>query len=136
MIVTMEWLERYISIKKECEDIKNRIDELDGWKGHGFSENPTHSTSNEGLDRIIIKREQLYKKYLKKLSKGQAVVLEIEAFLEGVKDPGTRTIIRLKYIDGYTWREVGDFLHLDYSACYRRVEAAIKNNNKNNKHLC
>ena len=132
MIVTMEWLGRYLAIKEEIKDIKARLDAMDGWKSPRLSDNPSHTSSNEGLDPIIIRREKLYQKYLEKLAEGYEVVLEIETFVEEVKDPMTRTIIRLKYIDGMTWREVGEAVDLDYSACYRRVEQVVKNSNANN----
>lgn len=132
MIVTMEWLGRYLAIKEEIKDIKARLDAMDGWKSPRLSDNPSHTSSTEGLDPIIIRREKLYKKYLEKLAEGCEIVLEIETFLEDVKDPLTRTIIRLKYIDALTWREVGEAVNLDYSACYRRVEQVVKNSNANN----
>lgn len=135
MIVTMEWLGRYLAIKEEIKDIKARLDAMDGWKSPRLSDNPSHTSSTEGLDPIIIRREKLYRKYLEKLAEGQGVILEIETFVEEVADPLARTIIRMKYIDGMTWREAGDLLHLDYSACHRRVEGALSNNNKNNKGL-
>ena len=121
MIVTMEWLGRYLAIKDEIKDIKARLDAMDGWKSPRLSDNPSHSSSNEGLDPIIIRREKFYRKYLEKLAEGQKIILEIEAFLEGVKDPETRTIIRIKYIDGLTWEEVGKVVHMHRTTCYRKV---------------
>lgn len=117
----MEWLERYLAIKDEIKDIKTRLDAIDGWKSPRLSDNPSHTSSNEGLDPIIIRREKLYRKYRDKVAEGQKTILEIEAFLEGVKDPETRTIIRLKYIDGLTWEEVGEAVHMHRTTCYRKV---------------
>ena len=121
MTITMEWLERYLAIKDEIKDIKTRLDAIDGWKSPRLSDNPSHTSSNEGLDPIIIRREKLYRKYRDKVAEGQKTILEIEAFLEGVKDPETRTIIRLKYIDGLTWEEVGEAVHMHRTTCYRKV---------------
>lgn len=135
MIVTMEWLGRYLAIKEEIKDIKARLDAIDGWKSPRLSDNPSHASSNEGLDPIIIRREKLYRKYLEKLAEAREVVYEIVVFLEGVKDPTTRNIIRLKYIDGLTWREVGNCLGLDHSACYRRVEEILSGSPHNNKEM-
>lgn len=135
MIVTIAWLERYLLIKEEIEDLRNRLKAVDGWKSPRLSPNPAHTESHEGLDPIVIRRDRVHKKYLEKIREGYELMLEIETFIEEVPDPLTRTIIRMKYIDGMTWREVGDLLHLDYSACHRRVEGALSNNNKNNKDL-
>lgn len=55
MIVTMEWLERYLAIKEEMKDIKARLDAIDGWKSPRLSDNPSHASSNEGLNPIIIR---------------------------------------------------------------------------------
>lgn len=127
MIVTMKWLERYLAIKDEIKDIESRLAAIDGWKTPKLSLNPMRTNSNEGLDELIIKRNKLYMKYLKKLSQGRKIVLEIEIFIEEVKDPLTRHIIRLKYIDGLSWREVGERVHLSHVSCYQKVKSVIKN---------
>lgn len=135
MIVTIAWLERYLLIKEEIEDLRNRLKAVDGWKSPRLSPNPAHTESHEGLDPIVIRRDRVHKKYLEKIREGYELMLEIETFIEEVPDPLTRTIIRLKYVDGLSWREVGDAVGLYYSACYRRVEQAIKNSNKSNSEV-
>ena len=133
MLVTMTWLERYLAILDELDDLETRIARIDGQGSQGFSPNPTRTFNIGGIDQLLVKREKLYKIYLKKLKRGREIVLEIEAFLEQVEDPMTRRIIRLKYIDGLTWRDVGDEVHMDPSSCYRKVKRDIKTCNKCNK---
>lgn len=135
MIVTMEWLGRYLAIKEEIEVIETRLDAIDGLKSLRLSDNPSHTSNNEGIDSLLIRRGDLYRKYLEKLAEAREVVYEIVVFLEGVKDPTTRNIIRLKYIDGLTWREVGNCLGLDHSACYRRVEEVLSGSPHNNREM-
>lgn len=105
----------------EIKDLKARLDAIDGWRSLELSPNPVHTNSISTLDEIIIKRDKLYREYLRKLNRSRAMVLEIEWFLDHIDDPVARTIIRLKYIDGLTWEEVGETIRLHRTTCYQKV---------------
>lgn len=136
MIVTEEWLGRYLEIKKDLDLLVDKLQALDGWKTPKLSENPTRSSSNEGLDGIIIKRDRIYRQYLKELKEAYKVILEIETFIEQVKDPMTKSIIRKRYIQGLTWRDVGDQLGIGGAACYKRVQKVMGLDIDGNKGSC
>lgn len=136
MIVTEEWLGRYLEIKKDLDLLVDKLQALDGWKTPKLSENPARSSSNEGLDGIIIKRDKIYRRYLKELKEAYRVILEIETFIEQVKDPLTKSIIRKRYIQGLTWRNVGDQLGMDGAACFRRVQRVMGLDIDDNRGSC
>lgn len=121
MRMMLEYLEKYDSLRKEAEDLKGRIEVLEDPRSPSLSLNPTHSSSSSSLDEVVIKKHELEKRYRKKEKRLVNQLLAIEAYLDTVHDPEIRTAIRLKYIDGHTWREVGGILCCDPSGICKKV---------------
>lgn len=114
-------LERYRSLCVEADDLMARLESLNGMGSPSLDGNPQHTNETHGLDEIVLQRSRLRRLYYKKLKRCQNLLIEIEMFLDTVRDPETRTIIRRKYIDGNTWQEIGADLHVDFSWCYRKA---------------
>lgn len=88
----MKKLEQYRMLMSEKKDIERRV-----WKKRQFG----HSTTNEKLAaETEITRKLLEGKLIEK----ERIEREIEEGIELIDDPLIRTIIRLRYIDGVTWR--------------------------------
>lgn len=121
----IETLKKYRPLVVEADELKKRIESMDGLHSPTISDNPTHTNETHGLDTIIIKRHKLYRQYLKKLKRCQDMLLEIEQYLDTVTDPEVRTLIRYKYLDGMTWEEAGRELKMDPSWCRRKVLYAL-----------
>lgn len=60
-------------------------------------------------------------------------VLEIEQFIAGIPDSTDRQIFELAYLEGKTYREIADEIHLDYSRVSRRIAERLKNATKATK---
>ena len=114
-------LERYRSLCAEADDLMARLDSLDGMGSPSLDGNPQHTNETHGLDEIVLQRARLRRLYYKKLKRCQNLLIEIEMFLDTVRDPETRTIIRLKYIDGLAWEETAEVVHMHLTTCYRKV---------------
>lgn len=121
----IETLKKYRPIAAEADELKKRIESMDGLHSPAISDNPTHTNETHGLDEIVIKRHKLYRQYLKKLKRCQDMLLEIERYLDTVTDPEVRILIRYKYLDGMTWEETGRELKMDPSWCRRKVLHAL-----------
>lgn len=117
----IETLERYRALREEADDLKNRLEALNGMCSPSLDGNPQHTNETHGLDELVLKREKLRRLYYKKLNKSRSLLIEIEQFLDDVNDPETRTIIRHKYIDGMTWEDVGVAVKRDFSGCRKKV---------------
>ena len=63
----------------------------------------------------------------------RAAVLEIEQFIAGIPDSTDRQIFELAYLEGKTYREIADEIHLDYSRVSRRIAERLKNATKATK---
>ena len=60
-------------------------------------------------------------------------VLEIEQFIARIPDSMDRQIFELAYLEGKTYREIADEIHLDYSRVSRRIAERLKNATKATK---
>lgn len=118
-------LKKYRPLVVEANELKKRIESMDGLRSPAISDNPAHTNEMHGLDDIIIKRHKLYRQYLKKLKRCQDMLLEIEQYLDTINDPEVRTLIRYKFLDGMTWEEAGRELKMDPSWCRRKVLHAL-----------
>lgn len=63
----------------------------------------------------------------------RAAVLEIEQFIARIPDSMDRQIFELAYLEGKTYREIADEIHLDYSRVSRRIAERLKNATKATK---
>lgn len=121
----IETLKKYRPLAAEADELKNRIESMDGLHSPTISDNPAHTNETHGLDTIVIKRHKLFRQYIKKLKRCQDMLLEIEQYLDTVTDPEARTLIRYKYLDGMTWEEAGREIKMDPSWCRRKVLHAL-----------
>ncbi len=121
----IETLKKYRPLAAEADELKNRIESMDGLHSPTISDNPAHTNETHGLDTIVIKRHKLFRQYIKKLKRCQDMLLEIEQYLDTVTDPEVRTLIRYKYLDGMTWEEAGREIKMDPSWCRRKVLHAL-----------
>lgn len=60
-------------------------------------------------------------------------VMEIEEFIAGIPDSIDRQIFDLAYLEGKTYREIADEVHLDYSRVSRRITEQLKKATKATK---
>lgn len=117
-------LKKYDALKDEQKDIRKRIDQLEREMNHllnslvsdtvmGTREDGTYGPIKiKGIpfpeyDRkkeLLQQRLDRYKEIERELI---GMIGEVEVFISGVTDSRIRTILRLKYIDGRTWREIG-----------------------------
>lgn len=59
--------------------------------------------------------------------------MEIEQFIARIPDSMDRQIFELAYLEGKTYREIADEIHLDYSRVSRRIAERLKNATKATK---
>ena len=121
----MDVLKKYDALKDEQADIRKRMRQLrhemsllldtavadvvmgtreDGTygpikiKGIPF---PEYDRKKKVLQERVARYEEIHTEL-------EAMVAEIEEYISTVEDPRIRTILRLKYVDGLSWRSIGD----------------------------
>ena len=51
----------------------------------------------------------------------------LERYIGNIECPETRLIFRLRHIDGMTWREIADEVHMDFTTAYRKHKQYLEN---------
>lgn len=138
-------LEQYTALQDEQKDLIRRIQSLDarllnietnvivsdtvsrGKKGHqslgivrieGF---PSHDYT---------RRKQALKRLKETLSRKSDELLEmlndVEEYMDGIDDGEIRALIRYRYIDGMSWRDVGKAVHMNEDAARKKLERYLQ----------
>ena len=102
-----ETIKQYAYLKKEVQDIENRIN---------------HAKTVEG----ITAPDTLNTAYERKQRELQQSINEIETFIQGVDDSMVRLIIRHRVIDGLSWRNVAQRIGTTESSTQKAYERHLK----------
>ena len=119
-----ELFEQYAAMRLEHADLKKRISrmqrELKLLKNSQVADTVTgsHEDLTIGPIKVVGKPTRQYAEQSKRLtalierynrnaSELEAKLEEVEVYLEAVEDARLRTILRLRYVDGYTFTDVG-----------------------------
>lgn len=117
-------LKKYDALKDEQRDIEKRIEYLKREMSQlltlqvsdtvkGTREDGTYGAIKiKGLpmpeyNSKKAKLKERTRRYLDIKAELDSMISDIEMFITTISDPTIRTILRLKYIDGKTWREIG-----------------------------
>lgn len=108
--MTREQLIQYCDLKKEIQDLENRIDKI-----HKTTEMVSDAVQNGYKHRAIIYGVDLSRKrklhtYEDKLQEFYNKLFEeqneIEDYIETIKKSDIRSIFRFKYIDNFNWLQI------------------------------
>lgn len=128
--MTKEQLRKYGQLKKERDDIAERLARLE-------AEEPAPRTSrldgmprggsgeNYVLEAKMDREDELRQLYEEKKAQLNTQLLQIEKAIESL-EPTERTILRLYYIDGLTWEEVAVEVGYSWSQTHRYHASALQ----------
>lgn len=128
----MNWelLEQYRSLRQEASELKDRIQEVYSNalfpKSVQISAMPRASRySNDGMIRIFEKIEELTEMYKKKQQELLEMCVQIELDIQKLPTSIERRIIRLRYLDGKQWSEIGQLTGYSVSNLHK-IHAKMK----------
>lgn len=139
-----ELFEQYAAMRLEHADLRKRISrmqrELRLLQNTRVADTVTGSREDLtiGPIKVVGKPTRQYAEQQKKLAalinryNTNADILaakleEVEAYLEAVEDARLRTMLRLRYVDGYTWTDVGLRIGLTSSGVRMAIERFFEN---------
>jgi len=97
--LTKEEVESYQPLLREAKHQRERLQRL----------------NDQGKPSEVI--EELMKRLSQSIIKAEKLILKIEIFIGNIEDPRIREILRMKYIDGMTWKQVARaFFIVDHHA--------------------
>ena len=76
------------------------------------------------------RRKQALKRLKETLSRKSDELLEmlndVEEYMDGIDDGEIRALIRYRYIDGMSWRDVGKAVHMNEDAARKKLERYLQ----------
>lgn len=132
-MMRLDELSKYYHIKLEIKQLEDNLRELDDTAigspiltgmphSQGSVSNPTES--------LVLKKDKLLNLLKKKKEKLYDEQIKIEEFLEEVQDSTIRIIIRARFIDCKSWKQIGKELNFDRTTPYYHLKKYLKSHNK------
>ena len=127
--VTEQYLKDYRKLRLEIETLeeskiklRNQIAEFQASK---FK--PIAKEERKTLTDALIRMEALNLDYAKRIGKIMKQRFAVERFIDDLEDPTTRTIFRLRYVEGLEWEEVCVKVHYSWKQVHRKHRRALSN---------
>lgn len=123
--MTEKELSKYYNLKREVQDLEERIAEFgSGVKSAQFKEvEVSRSRSTKSIQETKVELVSLLTE--KRLSALEQY-LEIERYIEEVDDAEIRNIMRYRYLDLLKWEEIADRMFQDRTTIAKKVRRYIK----------
>lgn len=117
--MTEKELSRYYFLKKEIEDLENRLREF----GVGLSAINLDKEISGTSAHISIqeKRAILMEKWINARLTALEEYLKIESYIEKVDDSEIRQIMRYRFLDLYDWYKIGELTHSHRTTAYKKM---------------
>lgn len=122
--MTKEELKEYIETKREIKIIEEKIEFLESKKTSIKSmiidDMPKPEPEQDRLGELLGEIEELIDIYNKKQDKLFKQQIKIEKCIDKLEDSIDRNILRLKYIDGYTWERICVILNYSWNGIHKK----------------
>lgn len=131
--MTEKELNKYYWLKKEVEDIENRLIEFgDGVSGIQYKEvDVMGSSANISVQD---KRMELVNKLLESRVSALEEYIKIESFIETVDDTKIRQIMRYRFLDLKDWYKIGELMNCDRTTASKMLRKYLKEKLSHNSH--
>lgn len=118
-------LSQYYYLKKEVEDLENRIKEF-GYGVKSMQIKEVSVSSSHKRDSIQETKVELTQRLTSKRLSALEEYLKIERYIEEVEDAEIRNIMRYRYLDLMKWEEIGAKLFQDRTSVAKKLRRYIK----------
>ena len=107
--MAIDYLERYKNVKREAEDLEERIGSLRSKYGSAaairYSDMPK-AHNNSDLSDFVAQLEEFEHKLFVKYEKLLGIEVDTYMTLDKLQDPDERYVLRAYYIDGLQWDQI------------------------------
>lgn len=129
--MTEKELSKYFYLKKEIEDLEERIEKLG--VGIGSVEITDMPKGSKKIVSIQEKVTELRNRYIEARISALEQYLKIENYIKSIEDAEIRTIMRMRFLDLKTWEEIGRELHMYRTTAFRNCRKYINLHKKHTK---
>lgn len=112
--MTIEQLENCRSAKGEIESLRERMERIKSDRER-MTQTITGMPQSKGkeksrIEELTVKLMELEEQLVDRIQQRETEIREVETWIETLK-PYQRNVIRLRYIDGRTWRQIEKKTH-------------------------
>ena len=129
-MTAQEYLEQHIQLKK---DIKRLMEERQRWEDlalkitPSYSDTPVSGSAGTGKIQTAIEQIEEWEAELDRMISEQLKLRkEIEITISKVKTKEYQTLLRLRYINGFTWERVSEEMHYGYQWTHKLHRRALE----------
>ena len=122
----MKNLNKLYWIKKEIEQIEERMKELTVLSAISFSGMPSGNAVSSPVERFNEKLDKLKRKLAIKHAESLAEEEKIERYIETIEDVEIRVLARARFIECKSWQQIGDENYMDRTTAYKKLNKYIK----------
>lgn len=110
------YLMQYTSCRKETEELEERLEALvESYMSPGAKPQDgmphAHGAAHD-LSEMAVKIEEIREKLISAKLHSLYVLDDIIDRIDELPDPNDRRILMLRYVDGKTWEQVGEAMHI------------------------
>lgn len=121
-------LSRYYNLKREVQDLEDRIKEF----GSGVKSVPIKEvqvSSSHSTKSIQETKVELVSRYNEKRIEALEQYLAIERYIEEIEDVEIRNLMRYRFLDLMKWEDIAEKVFQDRTTISKKVRRYLKENN-------
>lgn len=122
----MKNLNRLYWLKKEIQQIENRIKELTVLSATAMSGMPSSKKASSPVERFVMRMESLKEKLSQKYEELGAETERIEEYIEGIEDVEVRLIARKRFIEHKDYQTIGDEMFIDRTTAAKKLKRYLE----------
>lgn len=122
--MTEKELSKYFYLKKEIEDLEERIEKLG--VGIGSVEITDMPKGSKKIVSIQEKVTELRNRYIEARISALEQYLKIENYIKSIEDAEIRTIMRMRFLDLKSWEVIGKEFYCDRTTISKRIRSYLK----------
>ena len=132
VVITKDELKNYTENNREIkiieEDIKKLQEQKSSINSLVLSDMPKtfNNNDNDKIGALIAEIEELIEKYIDKMRNLIRIQNEIENVINNIEDATDRNIIRLKYIEDYTWERICVVMNFSWNGVHKRHKKILE----------
>lgn len=119
-------LSKYYYLKKEVEDLEERIETYDV----GVSSVRVKELNVDSSPQFISIQEkvvELKDKWMQKRVEALEEYIKIESFIDRVDDAEIRVLLRYRYLDLLSWEQIGEKVFMDRTSVSKKIRKFLNN---------
>ena len=121
-------LSRYYNLKREVQDLEDRIKEF----GSGVKSTPIKEvqvSSSHSTKSIQETKVELVSRYTEKRIEALEQYLAIERYIEDIEDVEIRNLMRYRFLDLMKWEDIAEKVFQDRTTISKKVRRFLKESN-------